>query len=202
MDEQDPLKRYVDVSCEKLVITHFEDALSQLQRWPAEPIRLFGAARSIHSALVAALTSALAGTDGTGAFDENTRIKWLAYFESNDQGFSEIQLKDRVLSFRDLIAKAQTQGGGWLSKPVSINEAECELLERITKIRDVAEHPKPGLGMYSPAYILETLPVAIKFAEAFFAEVRHRLDAIDEYSAGQTIRALKEQVALIIELAS
>lgn len=199
VDERKGIDRYVDVDCEGLVIAHFEDALAQLQRWPAEPLRLYFAARSVHSAMVAALTTAIAGTDSTGAFVEKARKEWLAFFETMRDGFEEVGPSDRVMSFREMIAKAQRDGGGWLTEPLSMDADTLSLIDRLTVLRDRMEHPRPELMAYQPEFILETLPPAIELGERFLSQVKHRLDAIQSFVAVRTITALSEQVELLLE---
>jgi hypothetical protein len=193
-DELPHLDKYVQVTFERLVKAHLEDALDQLNRWEKEPLRLFLAARSIHLALVTALSSALSGTDGTGAMADRDRRKWIEYFENTRAGFAEAP-GTRMASFNELLERAQTGAIGWLQQALVLGENEKLALQKLTALRDWTEHPRPDHHFIEPTWMKDAMEVGLALTRHCTDTVWHRYDPLEQKHLEETFRLTKEALA-------
>lgn len=163
---------YAVVTAENIATLHLDDCLEQLARATAEPIRLVQAAKSAHLALQAALTAALAGSMGIGAYNENDRIAWLRFLQGGDD-----QPRDpRMMSFPGLLARATSQPLEWSQQALQIDAAEHELLEKLTFLRHRLEHPRSGFWLVEPAYVARVLPLAARLTTELLKGLHHHFE--------------------------
>lgn len=156
------------------------DTAAELEAAESEPLRLLQAAKSLHAAMLAALTAALAGSSGTGAYTDKVRDRWLAFLESQRENVEEVHLPQRVLSSGDLLDRACTPGSiEWTSEPLSCSTEERELIDRLTFIRDEFEHPKPMLNCFEPPWVAVTFAPAVRITKQSLEAVAHHLDDPD-----------------------
>lgn len=66
----------VTITPELVALMQLEDCAAQLRAAEDQPIEVLLAAKSLHAGLVAALTAALAGSSGTGAYEPRLRERW------------------------------------------------------------------------------------------------------------------------------
>lgn len=171
----DAFSDHIEVNFERLIVAHLEDADFQLARAEVDGIRLFLAARSIHLALVTALSCALSGSSSIGAMAEWAQKKWLAFFESNREGLVEAP-ETFMAPFDELLERAQTSPGGWLKEPLSLDDEEKKLIARLVKLRHWAEHPTPTHMFLEESFLVEPLPLALKLTLESIDTFRHRFD--------------------------
>ena len=190
-DDGDPLKPDVDwiellvgvdddgppwirLSPERVAVIGLDDCSTQLERAVEQIDCLALAAKSIHMALQAALTAALAGTANIGAHPTKLRIAHLAYLEGRGSGPPR-PTSDKVMSFTDLLAAATSQPLPWTGEPLALSDEADELLARLTKVRHAVEHPKQILHSIEPGYVAEALPVAADLVCTLLDSVFHHL---------------------------
>lgn len=157
---EDPLAHYVEVTPRALAILNLNDCRQQLEGWIEEPLRLAQAAKSAHLALQAALTDALAGSAGIGAYAPKLRSEYLANFEESRDGEATPPRGDRVMHFNDLLARAMEHPMEWCGRALEVSVDEIAALDRLTFIRHRIEHPRPISHFIEPMFIALTLPVA------------------------------------------
>jgi hypothetical protein len=160
--EHDPLGHYVEVTPRALAMLNLRDCKEQLERWKEEPLRLAQAAKSAHLAMQAALTDALAGSAGIGAYSNKLRAAYLAYFEASRDGDATAPTSDYVLRFDDLLARAMEHPMEWSGRNLEVSPEELKALDRLTFVRHRVEHPRPQFHFIEPLFIAQTLPVAAR----------------------------------------
>lgn len=160
--EHDPLGHYVEVTPRALAMLNLRDCKEQLERWKEEPLRLAQAAKSAHLALQAALTDALAGSAGIGAYGPKLRAAYLAYFEASRDGEATPPDGDYVMRFDDLLARAMEHPMEWSGRNLEVSPEELKALDRLTFVRHRVEHPRPQFHFVEPLFIAQTLPVAAR----------------------------------------
>lgn len=157
-----PLSHYVEVTPRALAILNLRDCKEQLERWNDEPLRLAQAAKSAHLAMQAALTDALAGSAGIGAYNDDLRAAYLAYFEESRDGEATPPKGDFVLPFPKLLARAMEHPMEWSGRKLEVSADEMKALDRLTYVRHRVEHPRPQFHFLEPLFIAQTLPVAAR----------------------------------------
>lgn len=181
MDNQDheTSGSFVKVAMEHLIRAHLNDALGQLRRAPEEPLRLFLAARSVHLALVTALTAALSGSDGIGALDVDSRQEWIAFYEQGS--FASGQAPPKYMApYKELLRRARYEPAGNISCPVVVSdEGEAELAV-LTRLRDLTEHPTPDWELIEPEMIKAALLVGVSLTETITQTVAYRYEPEEE----------------------
>jgi len=190
-DDGDPLKPDVDwiellvggdddgppwirLSPERVAVMGLVDCSTQLERAVEQTDCLALAAKSIHMALQAALTAALAGTANIGAHPTKLRIAHLAHLEGRGSGPPR-PTGDKVMGFTDLLATATSQPLPWTGEPLALSDEADELLARLTEVRHAVEHPKQILHSIEPGYVAEALPVAADLVCTLLDSVFHHL---------------------------
>ena len=159
---EDPLGHYVEVTPRALAMLNLRDCKEQLERWEAEPLRLAQAAKSVHLAIQAALTDALAGSAGIGAYNDDLRAAYLAYFDEACDGEAKPPERDFVLPFSKLLARARECPMEWSGRKLEVSPDEVNALDRLTYVRHRVEHPRPEFHFIEPQFIAQTLPVAAR----------------------------------------
>lgn len=159
---EDPLAHYVEVTPRALARLNLQDCKDQLERWQEEPLRLAQAAKSAHLAMQSALTDALAGSAGIGAYDDDLRAAYLAYFEESRNGEATPPKGDFVLPFPKLLARAIEHPMEWSGRKLEVSLDEMKALDRLTYVRHRVEHPRPQFHFIEPLFIALTLPVAAR----------------------------------------
>ena len=159
---EDPLAHYVEVTPRALAMLNLHDCKEQLERWKHEPLRLAQAAKSAHLAMQAALTDALAGSAGIGAYSDELRAAYLAYFEQSRDGDATPPRGDFVLPFPKLLARAMEHPMEWSGRKLDVSPDEIKALERLSYVRHHVEHPRPQFHFIEPLFIALTLPVAAR----------------------------------------
>lgn len=188
---------WVDVSPRELAMLNLRDCKEQLARSTDEPLRLALAAKSMHLALQAALTAALAGTDEAGAFDEKTAPQWRQWLEGSwDEPEPK---KDRMLAFRELLDKAVDGPMFWSGRSLPVTADERMMLERLADLRDQIEHTRPWSHVMVPAYLAETLPVAARCTLEALKEVGHQLQEGEIEVVERNVAAITTLCATIVE---
>lgn len=172
----DPLERYVEITPRALAMLGLRDCNEQLARTPDEPLRLAQAAKSAHLALQAALIVALAGSANIGAYDDDLRSAYLAYFESSRESDSLPPRGDRVMPFPKLLARAMEHPMEWSGRKLEVDAHELEALERLTFIRHRIEHPRPAHHFVEPRFIALTLPIAARLTLELLDVVSHHYE--------------------------
>ena len=158
----DRFAHYAEVTPRALAMLNLRDCEEQLERWKEEPLRLAQAAKSVHLAMQAALTDALAGSAGIGAYSDELRAEYLAYFEESRSGEATPPKGDFVLSFPKLLARAMEHPMEWSGRKLEVSPDELKALNRLTYVRHRVEHPRPQFHFIEPLFIALTLPVAAR----------------------------------------
>ena len=201
LDEQslpdDTLGHWVEVTPRALAIHNLNDCKEQLERWREKPLKLAQAAKSVHLAMQAALTDALSGSAGIGAFDDRLRAKYLTYFEKSREGDAISPDNDRVLRFEDLLERAIEHPMEWSGQRLEISPDEIEKLSRLTSVRDRVEHPRPGTFLVEPRYIAQLLPVAARLTLKLLDVCIHHYDEGDREFVQTTVTAVDALCAKI-----
>ena len=191
--DADPLAHYAEVTPRALAILNLSDCQKQLHRWREEPLRLAQAAKAVHLAMQAALTDALAGSTGLGAYSERLRAEYLAYFEESRTGEATPPAGDFVLPFPALLARAMEHPMEWSGRKLEVSQDELEALDRLTFIRHRVEHPRPQSHFIEPLFIALTLPVAARLTMELLDVCAH------QYQEGERAR-VELSVAAISKL--
>ncbi|HEY4547157.1 MAG TPA: hypothetical protein VIG90_12140 [Pedomonas sp.] len=155
---EDSFGDYVEVTPRLLAMLNLRDCKEQLERWKSEPLRLAQAAKSAHLAMQSALTDALAGPAGIGAYTDALRTEYLAYFDEA----APPPERDFVLPFPKLLARAMEQPMEWSGQKLEVSHNETKALEELTFVRHRVEHPRPQSHLIEPQFIARTLPVAAR----------------------------------------
>jgi|TARA_R100000049_G_C1954332_1_gene105799 hypothetical protein len=187
---------YVEVTLERLIVAHIEDSIEQIGRSKGEKLRLFLAARSVHLALVTALSSALSGTDGTGAMSDKERKAWLRFFDDMRGGLAEAP-KTRMASFSELLKRAQECPTGYIAKPLQLDENEERELKKLTALRDWTEHPRPDHHLIEPAWILDAMKVGLRVTQHCTELVWHRYDALEQERLEALFGELRQKLSTV-----
>lgn len=191
----DPLAHYAEITPRALAILNLSDCQQQLERWREEPLRLAQAAKAVHLAMQAALTDALAGSTGLGAYSEKLRAEYLAFLEESRRGEATPPAGDFVMPFPALLARAMEHPMEWSGRKLEVSENELKALERLTFVRHRVEHPRPQSHFIEPLFIASTLPVAARLT-------RELLDVCDhQYEQGERA-TVESSVAQISQLCS
>ncbi|WFL76586.1 hypothetical protein P7228_11330 [Altererythrobacter arenosus] len=189
-----PFEKYVEVTFERLVLAHLEDAADQFSKASQEPLRLFLAARSVHLALMTALSAAMSGTDGIGAMPKSYREDWITFFEDTRHGLRETP-PTRMLGFNAMLDRASQERVGWFHKPLELADETRSKLNRLTALRDWVEHPRPDHHFIEPEWIYEAIAPGVELTESCFSLVSHRLDEPDEERALSLLNQLKIEIS-------
>jgi hypothetical protein len=150
-----------------------QECAEQLSRVEEDPLRLVMAAKAAHLALQAALTAALAGSIGIGAYNATLEQRWLAFLQDG----APAPDKRRVLEFKSLLEKARSRPLEWTQEPLILSDDEAAALEKLTAIRDCIEHTKPGVWVIEPAFIKPLIPIAIDTAMRLLRGVHHHFES-------------------------
>jgi hypothetical protein len=168
---------WATITAERICLLQLEDCARQLELAPEEPIRLVQAAKSLHLSLQAALTFALAGSAGIGAYSDNLRVKWLEFLERNREPFVEVSLSRRVLEFRALLERLEKPKAiEWLSDSIKLSDDDREKLGKLAFIRDEFEHPKPGSHSFEPDWACPAFAPAAQLTLRLIRAVHHRFE--------------------------
>lgn len=192
-EDPGPLRHYVEVTTRALAMLNLRDCKEQLERWKEEPLRLAQAAKSAHLALQAALTDALAGSAGIGAYSPKLRAAYLAYFEASRDGEATSPEGDYVMRFDDLLAQAMEHPMEWSGRRLEVSPDELKALDRLTFIRHRVEHPRPHHHFIEPLFIAQTLPVAARLTFDLLDVVSHHY----EKGEREAIEAIVDAIAAL-----
>lgn len=185
---------WVRLSPERVAVMGLDDCAAQLERAVEQIDFLALAAKSIHMALQAALTAALAGTANIGAHPPKLRIAHLAHLEGRGSGPLR-PVGDKVMGFADLLAAATSQPLPWSGAPLPLDDEAAELLGRLTEVRHAVEHPKQILHSIEPRYVAEALPVAADLAYTLLESVFHHLGPGEVERIGLVAVAIRRHCA-------
>lgn len=167
-----PADEWPMVTAERIALLHLYDCKEQLARSETEALRLVQAAKSAHLALQAALTAALAGSMGIGAYTDKVESEWRDFLQEGGP-----QPKGRrIMHFEALLNKARTKNLEWTQRPLTVSDADATLLEKLTWIRHGVEHVHPGFWAIEPAYIHTVIPVAVRTALDALRTVTHHFE--------------------------
>jgi len=172
---------------------NLRDCKEQLERWKEEPLRLAQAAKSVHLAMQAALTDALAGSAGIGAYSDELRAEYLAYFEGSRERDTPPPTGDFVLPFPKLLARAMEHPLEWSGRKLEVSADEMKALNRLTYVRHRVEHPRPQFHFIEPLFIALTLPVVARLTLELLDVCSHH------YENGERV-AVEASVAAIAAL--
>lgn len=185
-EDHGPLRHYVEVTTRALAMLNLHDCKEQLERWKEEPLRLAQAAKSAHLALQAALTDALAGSAGIGAYSPKLRAAYLAYFEASRDGEAAAPEGDYVMRFDDLLARAME----WSGRKLEVSPDELKALDRLTFVRHRVEHPRPHHHFIEPLFIAQTLPVAARLTFDLLDIASHHYEDGEREAIEATVAAI------------
>lgn len=197
--EDDPLANYVLATPKAIAILNLCDCKEQLERWEQEPLRLAQAAKSVHLAMQAALTDALAGSAGIGAYDDKQIGEWLKAYEASRTDPRVKLPKGRVMPFSQLLQKAIRQPLDWTREKLKVTADEQALLKKLTHVRHSIEHPHPESHFIEPRFIGQTLPVAARLTERLLAECAHHYLEGERETVGALVLAIDRLCADIEE---
>jgi hypothetical protein len=195
--EHDPLGHYVEVTPRALAILNLRDCKEQLERWREEPLRLAQGAKSAHLALQAALTDALAGSAGIGAYGPKLREAYLAYFEASRDGEATPPQGDYVMRFDDLLARAMEHPMEWSGRNLEVSPEELKALDRLTFVRHRVEHPRPHHHAIEPLFIAQTLPVAARLTFDLLDVCAHHYEEGERAAVESSVAAISALCAKI-----
>lgn len=170
-------RSFVSITPEQIALLQLRDCAAHLDAAPDDPIQILQAAKSLHLALVAALTAALAGSAGIGAYDPKLKVRWLHFLNSAREPVTEVELSQRVMTFGCLLDRACEKGGiERIDKPLACSLNDRELIDRLSFIRGEFEHPKPMLNSFEPAWVVATFPPAARLTIEALEAVRHHFE--------------------------
>lgn len=185
--------KWATVTPEQICLLQLDDCARQLELAVDDPIRLVQAAKSLHLALQAALTFALAGSAGIGAYPDSLRVKWLEFLESNRNSVVEVTLSRRIMEFRALLDRLNKPGAvEWLSEPICLSDDERENLEKLVFIRDAFEHPKPGSHSFEPDWACPAFPPAARLTLTLIEAMHHRFEPEEIAKAERLVKRIIE----------
>jgi hypothetical protein len=187
---------YIHITPEIVASISLKDCEEQLRRASQKSLRLALAIKSAHLAVQSALTAALAGSMNIGAHPEKLRIKKLAYYQERK---GERPDDNRVLAFKGLLERAMEVPLEWTQRPLSLDEHEKQLLERLCFLRDGIEHPKQSHWSIEVAYILEALPVAARTVVMLLEVVAHHLKPKELTKLKELARKIETHCEKILE---
>lgn len=169
----DSFNRHVEVTTRAISIFNLKECEQQLRNWGHEPLRLVHAAKAAHLSLQSALTDALAGTAGIGAYNKKTRKAYLEYFNKTGDADAKPPTDSYVMNFTDLLARATSTPLEMTGKPLAVTPEERTALKRLTHIRHSMEHPHPGFHFIEDVFIVQTIPIAARLALTLLDECGH-----------------------------
>lgn len=184
----------ITITPESVALLQLEECLTHLRAATQDTVRVLQAAKALHAALVAALTAALAGSSGTGAYVHRVKERWLEFLESDREPFVRVDLPHRVMDVGTLLNRAFEVGSiEWRSEPLICTDDERSLVDRLTFIRSEFEHPKPLLNAFEVKWVLQTFGVATRLTLEAIEAVQHHLEEPELERA----RALAAQIAAL-----
>ena len=195
---EDPLAHYVEVTPRALAMLNLRDCKEQLERWKEEPLRLAQAAKSVHLAMQAALTDALAGSAGIGAYSDELRAEYLAYFEDSRERETTPPKDDFVLPFPKLLARAMEHPMEWSGRKLEVSADQMKALDRLTYVRHRVEHPRPQSHFIEPLFIALTLPVAARLTLELLDVCSHHYEVDERASLQSSVGAIDALCAEIL----
>lgn len=184
---EDPWADWPTVTAEAISLLNIHDCAEQLAQAASNPLRLAQAAKSAHLALQAALTAALAGSMGIGAYNKKLELRWLAYLQDG----AEQPGSWRVMDFDGLLAKARAKKLEWTGRPLDVDDLAAAQLLKLTRIRHGIEHPKPGFWVIQPEYIHDVIPVAVRLAMELLRSVHHHFEPFEMEGAEAAVESIE-----------
>ena len=194
---EDLLAHYVEVTPRGLAMLNLRDCEEQLERWQGVPLRLAQAAKSAHLAMQAALTDALAGSAGIGAYDDDLRTAYLAYFDASREGQATPPKGDFVLPFPKLLARAMEHPMEWSGRKLEVSADEMKALDRLTYVRHRVEHPRPEFHFIEPLFIALTLPVAARLTLELLDVCWHHYEEGERAEVEACVAAIVSSCAMV-----
>lgn len=188
--ELDQFSGYVEVTPRSLSVLYLSDCLSHLRNWSTTRLRLAQAAKSAHLALHSALTDAVAGSAGLGAFKPELREKYLTFLEESRAREVEPPQDDFVMSFEKLLSQTLSSPLEWTRRKIILSVEEAEAIKRLTFIRHRIEHPRPISHFIEPTFIALTLPVAARLTLDLLDECSHHYLEGERDSVHETVRQI------------
>lgn len=186
---KDRTEDWPTISAAALTLLQIGDCEEQLGRASTQPLRLVQAAKSAHSALHAALTAALAGSMGIGAYSQELERKWREFLQEGTGGPPN---ERHVMHFKDLLRKAQSQPLEWPGRPLILESGDEQALEKLTAIRDGVEHPKPGFWVIEPEWLYRIIPVGPRLALQLLRGFAHQLEPGELDTAAAAVGRIEE----------
>lgn len=185
--------RYVRTDLESLAILHLSDSLSNLRLSEHDDRRMLLSARSVFSALVAALTASAAGTASIGAFPEKDQAQWLQFFDDLRLGFAEAPAKDFVLSPARLLQAVRRKPIGYFDQPLDMDMCEEFRFWQLGWLRDRIEHPRPESLSIERSMIFAAIFTGVQLTQRCLSPVWHHLDELQQQDASSLFEELREE---------
>lgn len=185
--------RYVRTDLQSLAILHLSDSLSNLRLSEHDDKRMLLSARSVFSALVAALTASAAGTASIGAFPEKDQVQWLQFFDDLRSGFAEAPAKDFVLSPARLLQAVRRNAIGYFEQPLDMDMIEEFGFCQLGWLRDHIEHPRPESLSIERSMIFAAISTGVQLTQRCLAPIWHHLDESQQQDASRLIEELGEE---------
>ena len=162
---------------------HLEAAL-------ADPQRLLDAIRCGHLALMAAMTEALAGSAGVGAFSEKLAGEHLKYL----RGESASMPGEFTLSFPQLFERMQQAGRLEFSEPLHFTDNETKAASKIDRLRALIDHPKPTYWSVETDELTWALGVFPDILEKCVGAARHRYLDDSETAISDGLTRIRDRI--------
>ena len=188
--EMNRLDIYVEVTPRVISIFNLQECAHQLALWEEQPLRLILAAKAAHLSLQAALIDALAGSASIGAYTPKLRAAYLAYFHQLPDADAKMPSDDYVMHFKDLLAEAKATPLEGSGQRLEVCEEQQAALDRLSGIRDSAEHPSPGSHYFEPRFVLNSIPTAVQLTARLLEERSHQYNEGEYAAVGAAVSAI------------
>jgi hypothetical protein len=136
----------------------------------ADRQRLLDAIRCGHLAVMAALTEALSGTEGIGAFPDKKAAEHLAFM----RGERPDMPGEFTLTFSQLVERAQERGRMRFAERLICTDGEARALAELDRLRGLIDHPKPTYWSIEVRQVVAVLEYLPGLLDRCVAAARHR----------------------------
>lgn len=153
--------RYVNISPALTCAAQTLRCAEHVEAAAADPQRLLDAVRCGHLALMAALTEALTGSAGIGAFDDKRAGEHLSFL----RGERADMPREFMLSFSQLFERVQEPDRLEFSDPLAFTDEETKAAAEMDRLRTLIDHPKPTYWSVEGAtltWVLGLLPAVLE----------------------------------------
>ncbi len=173
-EERGPNPDFVTITCERLVVAQLERCAEHLEGIDPDGYHLLDAIRSLHLAMVAAMTAALNGSAGIGAMPGKARSKAI---QALNKG--EFATGERVMSYAELLEAIQTEGAIEWGPAIVLTSDERADCVTLNARRERIDHPKPSSFIEARDELRRLCRVVSAIVPRIAASVSHHFEEAD-----------------------